>query len=86
LIIHVARLVDGSRRITQVSEVVGMEGDVVTLQEVFSARGTDDRNADGFTAALLGPLASAGLRPYFLPKLAANGVFLNLDLLNGTAA
>jgi pilus assembly protein CpaF len=85
LIIHVARLVDGSRRITQVSEVVGMEGDVVTLQDVFVARGVDDRAADGLTAALLGPLVSAGLRPYFLPKLAANGVFLNLDLLKGTA-
>jgi pilus assembly protein CpaF len=85
LIIHVARLVDGSRRITQVSEVVGMEGDVVTLQDVFLARGVDDRSAEGLTAALLGPLVSAGLRPYFLPKLAANGVFLNLDLLKGTA-
>jgi pilus assembly protein CpaF len=85
LIIHVARLVDGSRRITQVSEVVGMEGDVVTLQDVFVARGVDDRSAEGLTAALLGPLVSAGLRPYFLPKLAANGVFLNLDLLKGTA-
>jgi pilus assembly protein CpaF len=38
LLVHIGRLVDGSRRITQITEVAGMEGDVVTLQDLFVAR------------------------------------------------
>jgi pilus assembly protein CpaF len=66
VIIQAARLRDGSRRITHVTEVERMEGDVITLQDVFlwdSSRGFD---ADGRT---LGHLASTGLRPKFLEKM-----------------
>ena len=71
LLVHISRLVDGSRRVTQVTEIAGMEGDVVTLQDLFVAapdRGVVDESAPR------GPLASAGLRPGFLAKLRANGV------------
>ena len=51
-----------------------MEGDVVTLQDLFVARAPEYQAGAG--AALLGPLRSTGLRPGFLPKLAANGVEL----------
>jgi pilus assembly protein CpaF len=73
LLIHIARLVDGSRRITQITEIAGMEGDVVTLQDLFVARSPELRAAD---APLLEPLRSTGLRPGFLSKLKANGVDL----------
>ena len=38
LLIHISRLVDGSRRVTQITEIAGMEGDVVTLQDLFVAK------------------------------------------------
>jgi pilus assembly protein CpaF len=86
LIIHVARLVDGSRRVTHISEVVGMEGDVVTLQDIFVARGVDENATDKLSASLVRPLTAVGLRPYFLPKLAANGVFLDIHSIQGGRA
>jgi pilus assembly protein CpaF len=74
LLVHIARLVDGSRRITQITEIAGMEGDVVTLQDLFVARSPELRVSDG--PQLLAPLRSTGLRPGFLSKLNANGVEL----------
>jgi pilus assembly protein CpaF len=74
LLIHIARLVDGSRRVTQVTEIAGMEGDVVTLQDLFLARAPEARPHSG--APLLEPLRSTGLPPGFLSKLKANGVDL----------
>jgi pilus assembly protein CpaF len=72
LLVHISRLVDGSRRITQVTEISGMEGDVITLQDLFVARSPEPWENDG--SHLLRPLSSTGLRPGFLPKLQANGV------------
>jgi pilus assembly protein CpaF len=74
LLVHIARLVDGSRRITQITEIAGMEGDVVTLQDLFVARSPE--HGIGNAPGLLGPLHTTGLRPGFLSKLAANGVEL----------
>src|SRR3954454_1104062 len=74
LIVHQARFKDGTRRITHVTEVVGMEGDVITLQDIFvfdHQMGLDD---NGRT---LGTLKSTGLRPKFLEKLEAAGVRLD---------
>ena len=71
VIVHQARFKDGSRHITHVTEVVGMEGDVITLQDVFlfdHGPGFDDEGRP------LGTLKSTGLRPKFLEKLAASGV------------
>ena len=70
LLVHIGRLVDGSRRVTQITEISGMEGDVVTLQDLFVARAPE--NGSG----LLAPLHTTGLRPGFLSKLSANGVEL----------
>jgi pilus assembly protein CpaF len=73
LLVHIARLVDGSRRVTQITEIAGMEGDVVTLQDLFVARAPETRPA-AYGAPLLEPLRASGLRPGFLEKLKANGV------------
>jgi pilus assembly protein CpaF len=67
LIVHQTRFKDGSRRITHVTEVERMEGDVITLQDVFLWDSTRGFDADGKT---LGHLASTGLRPKFLEKMA----------------
>nr|WP_269329033.1 CpaF family protein [Kineosporia babensis] len=66
LIVQQARFPDGSRRITAVTEVLGMEGDVITLQDVFA-----------FDYAG-GQLRWTGLRPAFLQKLARGGVPIDL--------
>jgi pilus assembly protein CpaF len=76
LLVQIQRLVDGSRRITHVTEVLTMESDVITLQDLFLARPPAE-DADAARAArLLGPLTSTGLKPHFLEKLAGNNVIL----------
>jgi pilus assembly protein CpaF len=77
LIVHITRLRDGTRRVTHVSEVQGMEGDVITLQDIFLfdyGMGVDD---DG---RFKGHLKSTGIRPKFAEKLADLGIRLSPDL------
>ncbi len=74
LIIQQTRLKDGTRRLVAISEVVGMEGDVITLQDVFRfdwSAGYDDNGR------ALGHLQSTGLRPRFLDKLTDHGVHVD---------
>jgi pilus assembly protein CpaF len=74
LVVHVARLQDGVRRVTNVTEVVGMEGDTVTMQDLFRFHvegGIDERGR------VRGQLASTGLRPHFLEHLAERNVQLD---------
>lgn len=71
LIIHQARLKDGTRRFTHVTEVVGLEGDVITLQDIFLfdfKAGVDDMGR------FKGTLHPTGLRPRFLDKLEDHAV------------
>jgi pilus assembly protein CpaF len=75
LIVHLVRLVDGTRRVSHITEVLRMESDVITLQEVFRALIPDGEHVTQ-TVWLLGPLEYAGLKPHFLDKLAANDVHL----------
>jgi len=77
LIVHQARFKDGSRRITQLSEVVGMEGDVVTMQDIFRFDHGMGFDEEGHT---LGHLKSTGLRPKFEDKLAAAGIALDPNM------
>jgi pilus assembly protein CpaF len=77
LLVQISRLVDGSRRVTHISEVLGMESDVITLQEIFIAKAPDEEQAAASRATrLLLPLACSGLKPHFLEKMAQNGVVL----------
>ncbi len=77
VLVQISRLVDGSRRLTHVTEVLRMESDVITLQDIFLARPPDEESAAASHATkLLLPLACTGLKPHFLEKLAANGVVL----------
>ena len=77
LIVHLSRLRDGTRRITHISEVMGMEGDVIVLQDLYLydyGMGIDE---DG---KFLGELKSTGIRPGFTERLANNGVVLENSL------
>ena len=74
LIVHQARFKDGTRHITHVTEVVGMEGDVVTLQDVFLfdyQAGFDEQGR------ALGHLRATGLRPRFLDRLTDHNVHVD---------
>ncbi len=78
VLVQITRLVDGSRRITHITEVLRMEADVITLQEIFQAKPADEESASfGARVRLLSPLQCTGLKPQFLDKLAANGVALH---------
>ena len=77
LIVHQARFRDGSRRITHVTEVVGMEGDVITLQDLFLF---DYSAGYGENGEPLGQLRSTGLRPKFLDKLAAHDIHVDTSI------
>jgi pilus assembly protein CpaF len=82
LLVQITRLVDGSRRITHVSEVLGMESDVITLQDVFVAKAPDEEQASSIGSKLLGALECTGLKPHFLEKMATNGVVLPPHFFN----
>ena len=64
LIVQVKRLRDGSRRCTNITEVIGMEGDVIVTQELFKFEYLDE-TPDG---KIIGEYRSMGLRPYSLEK------------------
>jgi len=77
LLVQISRLVDGSRRVTHITEVLRMESDVITLQDIFIAKPpTEEAEASHGATRLLSPLACSGLKPNFLDKMAANGVML----------
>jgi pilus assembly protein CpaF len=75
LLVQITRLVDGSRRISHITEVLRMESDVITLQDIFLAKPPDE-DAFGGGTRLLSPLTATGLKPHFLDKMAAHGVAL----------
>ncbi len=70
MIIQVSRMRDGSRRVTYISEITGMEGEVITMQDLFTCEVTGE-SADG---KLTVDFKSAGLRPHCLPKAAYFGL------------
>ncbi len=70
LIVHIERMPEGSRKVTQITEVQRMEGDVITMQDLFSYQ--VDEVAGGH--AVVGSLRPSGLRPTFLTKLDRKGV------------
>ncbi len=77
MIVHVSRLRDGTRRITHVTEVEGMEGDIITLQDLFLfdfGMGLDENGR------FLGRLKASGIRPTFSEKLLDLGIKLPADL------
>jgi pilus assembly protein CpaF len=76
LLVQISRLVDGSRRVTHITEVLRMESDVITLQDLFLAKPPDEEAVATRGSRLLSPLACTGLKPHFLEKMAANGVVL----------
>jgi pilus assembly protein CpaF len=78
VIIQIARVSDGTRKLISLQEVVGMEGDLITLQELFTFQQTGlDENRK-----VKGRFKATGVRPKFAERLAAKGVALTPDLFD----
>ena len=78
LIVQQTRLKDGTRKITYITEVSGMEGEVITLQDIFVYK-EEGRDSTG---RLTGRLAPTGLKPGFMDKLAKTSVVLHFFAAN----
>lgn len=78
LIVHIARFRDGSRKIQYITEVVGMEGEIITLQDlfVFEQEGFSDEGK------ILGRLRPTGIRPRCYDRIVQAGVRLPLEIFN----
>jgi pilus assembly protein CpaF len=70
LIVQISRMRDGVRRVTHITEVMGMEGDVIITQDLF----TYEFKGETSDGKLAGTFQSSGLRPYFLPRAAYYGL------------
>jgi len=71
LIIHQSRMQDGTRKVVNVTEVIGMEGDVITMQDIFRFEQTAIEDGK-----VLGELVPTGLRPKYMDKIEAHGIHL----------
>jgi pilus assembly protein CpaF len=83
IIIHLTRLRDGTRRVTHITEIIGMAGDSVTLRDLFAfdhRAGVDEFGRDQ------GELLSTGVRPTFLDRLADQGVTVPHEIFDETLA
>lgn len=74
IVVQLNRLSDGSRKVMSISELTGMEGDVITMQEIFAFR----RRGKSETGQVLGEFVATGIRPQCADALVAAGV--NLDI------
>jgi pilus assembly protein CpaF len=72
VVIQTARLSDGTRKVTQISEITGMEGDVVTMQDIF----VFDRSGTAEGGKVMGRFAASGIRPKFADRFRAWGISL----------
>jgi pilus assembly protein CpaF len=71
LVVHQERMRDGTRKVTHITEISGMEGDVITMTDIFVFEQTGIENAQ-----IVGRLRPTGLRPKFMDKIEATGINL----------
>jgi pilus assembly protein CpaF len=76
LIVQLSRLKDGSRRVTSVTEIIGMEGDTITMQDIFTfqSKGADENGR------IIGDFTPTGIRPQIINRLFEMGIPLPTDL------
>jgi pilus assembly protein CpaF len=82
VIVQMSRLRDGTRKLTAITEVAGMEGDIIVLSDIFKFNQTGV-DADG---KVQGQMKPTGIRPLFGPRLEAAGFKLGPDIFGATAA
>lgn len=82
LVLQVSRLADGTRKITAVSEIVGMEGDMITMQDIFVFK----KKGIGEDGAVIGDFEPTGVRPHFAERLAVSGIPLPMKMFERSRA
>lgn len=80
IVVQVSRMSDGTRKVTSISEITGVEGDVISMQEIFNFRKTGLAE----NGAVLGEFAATGIRPRLTERLAASGVNLPSSMFEST--
>jgi pilus assembly protein CpaF len=80
VVIQVSRMSDGTRKVIQISEIVGMEGDVITMQDIF---GFERQGMDG--DKVVGRFRASGIRPRFSDRLKSFGIDLSAILFSDMA-
>jgi pilus assembly protein CpaF len=80
LVVQISRMSDGTRRVINLSEITGMEGDIITMQEIFSFV----RRGIGPNGRVVGAFRPSGIRPKFLAKLQVSGIMLPHELFERT--
>jgi pilus assembly protein CpaF len=79
VVIQQARLSDGSRKVTSVSEITGMEGDIITMQEIYRF----DKLGLSPEGKVVGRFVATGVRPKVCERLRASGITLAPDMFDG---
>ncbi len=80
VVLQVSRMSDGTRKVTSISEITGIEGDVISMQEIFNFKKTGLAE----NGAVLGEFAATGIRPRLTERLAASGVNLPSSMFEST--
>jgi pilus assembly protein CpaF len=82
IIMQIARMSDGSRKLTHLSEITGMEGQVITMQDIFrfEQTGVDSEGR------VLGAFKSTGIRPKFAERFESQGIELRQGIFSGMVA
>lgn len=80
VVIHVTRLSDGKRKLTSLQEITGMEGDIVTMQEIF----TFEQTGVAPDGTVLGHFRATGIRPKFVDRLRVHGIKVPDELFDPT--
>jgi pilus assembly protein CpaF len=76
LVIQLSRLSDGTRKVTHISEIVGMEGEVITMHDIF----TFAQRGIGANGRIIGQIQPTSIRPLFADRLERNGFPLPSDM------
>ncbi len=82
VVVQVSRLIDGKRKVTSIQEITGMEGDVITMQEIFSFKQT----GVGESGAVVGYFSASGIRPHFLERLKSFGIGISSAVFEPTGS
>jgi pilus assembly protein CpaF len=82
LVLHMARFNDGSRRLINITEITGMEGDVISMQDVF----VFEKQGVSSEGRTLGTFTATGIRPRFEEKLRASGISLPANFFEPTVS
>lgn len=76
VLVHIARMSDGTRKVVRVAEITGMEGEVISMQDIFMF----EKIGIGEDGKVLGAMRATGIRPKFAEQLKASGVSLPPDI------